>query len=128
MCQIVNLNQANQNDKPKENPEECPYKLFKLPQGHNSLSESAHVSIHMYCTLFLLINTYTCFTTFCLHGNSLLQSQRARALSLTAGLVARIWLSLLQPNLSLWLGTETLLQDTTDQGHLRSMFITNEVS
>ena len=52
MCQIVNLNQASQNDKPKENPEECPYKYFKLPQGHNSLSESAHVSIRMYCTLF----------------------------------------------------------------------------
>jgi hypothetical protein len=26
MCLIVNLNLANQNDKPKENPEECPYK------------------------------------------------------------------------------------------------------
>ena len=45
------------------------------------------------CTVlfFLLINTFTCFTAFCLHGNSLLQSQRARALSLTTGLVARIW-------------------------------------
>ena len=82
------------------------------------------------CTalFFLLINTFTCFTAFCLHGNSLLQSQRARALSLTTGLVARIRFSLLQPNLSLWLGTETLLQDAADQGQLRSMFITNEVS
>ena len=61
-----------------------------------------------------------------LHGNSLLQSQRARALSLTTGLVARIRLSLFQPNLSLWPGTETLLQAAADQGHPRSMFIINE--
>ena len=40
---------------------------------------------------FLLINT--CFTAFCLCGNSFLQSQRARALSLTTGIVARTWRS-----------------------------------
>ena len=38
---------------------------------------------------FLLINT-TCFTTSCLHGNSFLQSQKARTLSLTTDLVAAI--------------------------------------
>ena len=32
-----------------------------------------------------------CFPTFCLRENSLLQSQRARALSLTTGPAARIW-------------------------------------
>ena len=36
---------------------------------------------------------FTCFTTFHLHGNFLLQSRRARALSLTTGRVARIWCS-----------------------------------
>ena len=46
---------------------------------HKSLSDSARVSTHTHCTLFFLwINT--CFTAFCLCGNSFLQSQRARAL------------------------------------------------
>ena len=36
---------------------------------------------------------FTCFTTFWLYWNSFLQSQKARALSLTTGLVARIQLS-----------------------------------
>ena len=52
-----------------------PCKWFKLPQGHDSLSESIFVSIHKYCTLYLLINT--CFTTFC--GNSFLKSWMAKA-------------------------------------------------
>ena len=42
-------------------------------------------------TVFFLLLINTCFTAFCLCGNSFLQSQRARALSLTTGLVARIW-------------------------------------
>ena len=61
-------------------------------------------SIHMYYTLF------TCFTILRLLGNSFLQSQRARASSLTIGLVTRIQLSQPQPDLILWLGTETPLQ------------------
>ena len=40
------------------------------------------------------VNKYfTCLTTFCLYGNSFLQSLRARRLSLTTDLVARIWYS-----------------------------------
>ena len=41
-------------------------------------------------TLFPPNEHFTCFTTFCLCGNSFLQSQRARALSLGTGLVAGI--------------------------------------
>ena len=47
----------------KENLEEMPLESNpnchkgKAQQLRNSPSESAHVSIHMYCTLFLLINT-----------------------------------------------------------------------
>ena len=47
------------------------------------------MSIHTY-ELFPPSKYFTCFTTFCLYGNSFLQSQRARALSLTTGLVGRI--------------------------------------
>ena len=35
-------------------------------------SESASVSIHTYCTLFLPNKHFTCFTTFCLCGNPFL--------------------------------------------------------
>ena len=55
-----------------------------------TLSEPAPVSIHKYCTLFPPNKHFTCFTTFLLCGNSFLQSWRARALSLTICLVARI--------------------------------------
>ena len=55
------------------------------------LSELTLVSIHTYWTLFLPSKYFTCFTTFCLYENYFLQSQRARALSLTTGLGGRIW-------------------------------------
>ena len=73
--------------KPRRN---APYKWFKLPRRQDSLSESACVSLYTYCTLFPPNKHFTCFTTFCLCGSSFLQSQRARALSLATGLVARI--------------------------------------
>ena len=55
------------------------------------LSLWAHLCVfpHIW-TIFPPSKYFTCFTTFCLYGNSFLQSQRARALSLTTGLVGRI--------------------------------------
>ena len=55
-----------------------------------TFSESTHVSIHRYCTLLPPNKHFPCFS-FHLCGNSFLQSERARALSLATGLVARIW-------------------------------------
>ena len=70
-------------------PRVCPHALYPPPAAH-----------------------FTSFTTLHLCGKSFLQSQRARALSLTSGLVARIQLS----QCNLWLGTETLLQAAAGQG------------
>ena len=56
-----------------------------------SFAETAHVSVHTWCTLCPLNEYSTCFTTFNLCGDSFLQSRRAGPLSLTTGLVARIW-------------------------------------
>lgn len=50
-------------------------------------------SIYTYCSLSPPNKHFTCFLTFCLCGNFFLQSQRARALSLTTYPVARIWCS-----------------------------------
>lgn len=55
------------------------------------LSLSLHMSIHTYCTLFSLLINFTCFTIFCLCGNSFLQSWGPGPLSLTPGWLARIW-------------------------------------
>ena len=52
-------------------------------------SATWEVPIHTYCSLFPPNKYFICFTTFYLCGNSFLQSWRARALSLTTGLVAR---------------------------------------
>ena len=54
------LNQANQNDWPKETRKKCPMRVIQTATRaglSDSLSESACVSTHMYCTLLLLINT-----------------------------------------------------------------------
>lgn len=96
-----------------------------LSPGQDSvfLFESIHVSIHMYYllhTLFPPNEHFTCFTTFSLYGNSFLQL-RARALSLTTDLCGWDLGALLSlPNLSLWPGTEALLQIAAGQGYPRS--------
>ena len=68
----------------KGNPEEITHKSNSNCHGGEtqllSLPESAHVSVYTYCTFFPLKKYFTCFTTFCLYGNSFLQSQRARVL------------------------------------------------
>ena len=73
------MNQANQNDWPKEIRKKCPINEIQTTvrmKLRNFPSESAHLSIHADCTLFPP-NKYF---TFLLCGNSLLQSQRASAL------------------------------------------------
>ena len=79
-------------------------------QLRDSPSESAPAPIHTYCTLYPLNKYFTFFTAFPLGGNSLLQSQRARGLSLTTGLVARIWCFHHREPAHLWLRTQALLQ------------------
>ena len=67
----------------KGNPEEIPHKSNSncyyecVTQQHR---DSPSESIHSYCTRFPPNKYFTCFITFCLCGNSFLQSQRARAL------------------------------------------------
>ena len=77
-------------------------------QLRDSSSESAPVSMHTYCTLFPLNKYVTCFTTFPLGENSLVQSQRG--LSLTTGLVARICCFRHHDSAHLWRRTQALLQ------------------
>ena len=58
--QIWTVNQANQHDWPKGTQKKCPIKVIEtatMARLRDSPSESALVSIHMYCTLFLLIGT-----------------------------------------------------------------------
>lgn len=74
--------------------------------------------IHMYWTLFPLINT-NCFTTFHLYVEIHFYTADGPGpchwLLVSGGLVARIWRSL-PPDLSL-AGAETLLQAAVGQGH-----------
>ena len=75
--QIWTVNQANQNDQPKENQKKCPVKVIQITrsvQFRDSPSDSAYVPTHIYCTLFPPNKYLTCFTIFCLCGNSFLQS------------------------------------------------------
>ena len=68
---------------------------------------------------FVLINS--CFTTFHLCGNSFLQSQKIRALSLTTSLVARIWYpDCLVLTLISGQGTEAPSQAAASRGQPRS--------
>ena len=58
--QIWTVNQADLNDWLKEIQKKCLIKVIqtaKRVQLSDSASEAAYVFIHMYCTLFLLINT-----------------------------------------------------------------------
>ena len=81
--QIWTLNQAHQNDCPKENQKKWPIKVIQNHEGE-TLSESACLSIHMYCTIFLLRNTCSLLSFFV--RILFLKSRRARGLSLATGL------------------------------------------
>ena len=94
--QIQTQNQANWNDwhsrkSFKETWKQCPIKMIQTTT-RVLLSLSLPVCLSAHTGLFFLL-TNTGFTTFHLCANSFLQSQRARALSSTSGLVARIWYS-----------------------------------
>ena len=73
---------------------DAPFKWFKLPWGKTLLWVCPCVYPHV---LFPPNKHFTCFIVFCLYGNSFLQSQRARALSLATGLVARTLTTVAQP-------------------------------
>lgn len=122
--QIQTLTLANQNNWPQENQKKCFIKVIKTAtraRFRDSHSESARASIHTYGTLFPPNKYLTCFITLCLCGNSFPQNQRTRALSLTAGQVARIWCShCCDPASTSGRGTEIPLQVTAGWGHLGS--------
>ena len=82
--QIQTHNQANQDYRQRKPGRDVRNKSFKPQRERNSLSKPALVSLFTR-TLFPPNKDFTCFTTFCLCGNSFVQSQCARALSLTTG-------------------------------------------
>ena len=82
---------ANQNDWSKDSWKKCSIKVIQAAMWVRfSDSESACVVCPTHWTLYPPNKHLTCFTTFHLCGNSFLQNQEARALSLTTGLVTRI--------------------------------------
>ena len=70
------VNLANQNDWPKGTQKKCPDTSDLTCHEVSTLSpsESAHVPMKTYGTLFPPNKYFTCFTSFCLCGNSFLQS------------------------------------------------------
>jgi len=91
--EIWTVNQANQNDWPKENQKKHPIKIIQTTMRarlRDSPSESAHVSIHTYCTLFLQLNTLLASLLSRLVGILFCKAEGPRPLSLTTGLVPRI--------------------------------------
>ena len=85
------VNQANQNDWPEGPWKKYPIKVTQTAmrvQLRDSPSESAYVSVHMYCTLFPLINTslLSVFVEILFY-----KAKGPGPLSLTTDLMARIW-------------------------------------
>ena len=76
--QIRTQNQAKQDDSPKETQQQLSIWVIQTTTRVRLSLKSAHVSTHTYRTLFPPNKHFTCFTTFCLCGNSFLQSWRAR--------------------------------------------------
>ena len=88
--QIRTLKQANQNDWPKETWKKCPIKVLQTAMRAR-LSLSLPVCLSTRTVLLLsLMNTFLVSLLSVFVGILFLQSCRARALSLTTGLVARI--------------------------------------
>ena len=84
---IRTVNQASQNDCRKETQMKCPINLIQTATRAR-LRDLPLSLLHAYPHA-LYSFPLTCFTTFHLCGNSLLQ--RPGPLSLTTGLMARIW-------------------------------------
>ena len=92
----MDCDEANQNDWPKETQKKCPVKVIQtstMVQLSDSLSPWVYLCVYprILYSFFPPNKNLAYFTTFHLCGNSFLEKQRARALLLTAGLVARIW-------------------------------------
>ena len=87
--QIQTLNQANQNDWSKETQKKCPIKVIQTAtRAWLSLWARLCVYPHVLYFFFLLINTLLVSLLSVFVGIPFLQSHRARALSLTTGLLA----------------------------------------
>ena len=117
------MNQANQNDRPKETQKKRSIKEIQTTtraQLRESPSESAHVPIHTCCTLFLSINTLLASLLSVFVDILFCKTEGPGPLSLTTGLVARIWCSHYRDSACLWLGTQAMPQAIEDQGHPRS--------
>ena len=113
--QIRTQNQAKQDDWSKETQKKCPIKVIQTAMRAR-LSLWAHPCVYphiLYPFFFSPNKPFTCFTTFCLCGNSLLQSWRASVLSLTTALTAAARPQSLA-------GNRTLLQAAAGRGHQRS--------
>ena len=74
----------------KGNPEEMPH--ISKSNYHGSMTLWAHPCVYPHVLFFFFPKWTLCWFHYllCLCGNSFLQNQRARALSLATGLVARI--------------------------------------
>ena len=77
----------------QRNPEETPHKSNSNYHEGATLSEPTCVPVHYMYVFFLLINPLLVLLISIFVGIFFLQSQQTRALSLTTGLVARIWFS-----------------------------------
>ena len=91
--QIWTVNKANKNYWPKETQKKCPVKIIQsaMISATLSLSESAPVSIHTYCTLFLLTNTSLASLLSVFVEILFYKTKGSGPLSLTTDLVVRIW-------------------------------------
>ena len=92
--QIWTLNQANQNDWPKRTWKKCPIKEIQTATRMQlSLSLSLSLSMCPVSTCTVLFFPPKTLLSLYFVGILLLQSQRARALSLSTGLAAGVWRS-----------------------------------
>ena len=87
---------TNQNDWPKETWKKWPIKVIQTAMRGwlSTLSLWACPCVYPHILYSFPPNKhFVGFSTFCLCGNSFWQNQRVRVLSLTTGLVARMWCS-----------------------------------
>ena len=112
VCQVWTVKQENQNDWPKEIRKKCPIKAVQTTRRMPlwdllSLPESTHV-YPCVVPFSLLINTLFASLLSLFAGILSCKAEGPGPLSLTTGLVARIWGARTKP--SLWLGTQAKLQ------------------
>ena len=92
--QIWTVNEANQSDWPKETQKKCPVKVIQTAMrawpGTLLLSLPLYVSTHT-ILFFLIINTWLVSVLSIFVGIHFCKAKGPRPLSLTAGLVPRIW-------------------------------------